>query len=211
MDPRLIKLCTQHTQPQEIHGKTIIDVGSYDVNGSFRQVLGPMQPAKYIGVDIAAGPGVDDVCSVEDVIKKYGKESFDVVVSTEMIEHVQNWRIAINNIKDLCKMGGLLYLTSRSKGFGYHGFPADHWRYELDDVRLIFANWQIDVLVEEPGNYGFFLKAHKTVRDLLSLDAIALYNIMTDRRWAWDAAKDGPGAIRRMITEDELTDKERNP
>ncbi|MEQ8994940.1 MAG: hypothetical protein RID53_00355 [Coleofasciculus sp. B1-GNL1-01] len=35
----------------EIRGKRIIDVGSYDFNGSIRPLIESWKPAEYIGVD----------------------------------------------------------------------------------------------------------------------------------------------------------------
>lgn len=219
MDPKLMELCAQHTQPEEIQGKSIIDVGSYDINGSFRSILEPMNPLRYLGVDIEHGKGVDEICAVNDVVEKYGENAFDVVISTEAIEHIEDWRSAINNLKRICKVGGIIYLTSRSKGFGYHAFPHDHWRYELEDIAFIFDNWQIEVLCEDMFNgdhYGFFLKAHKVTDELIDLSEMALYNIHTDRRQGINNPEiiegmSKPVVMRRIKTEAELTEEEINP
>lgn len=219
MDPKLMQLCEKHSKVSEIENKKIIEVGSYDINGSFRHILQPMKPSLYLGIDIESGRGVDEICSVDGVISRYGAGSFDIIVSTEAIEHIKDWRVAINNLKQLCKVGGILYLTSRSRGFGYHSFPSDHWRYELDDVARIFSNWNIEVLVEDMYNgnhYGFFLKAHKTTNELIDLGPVALYNINTDRRNGLDNSPVIPGIrqeiiMRRILSESELTAEELNP
>lgn len=219
MDPKLMQLCADHTRPEEINGRKIIDVGSYDINGSFRSVLEKLNPEKYLGIDIEFGKGVDEICAVNDVVEKYGVNSFDVVVCTEAIEHIQDWRTAINNLKKICKVGGTILLTSRSKGFGYHAFPHDHWRYELEDIAEIFSNWKIEVLCEDMFNgdhYGFFLKAKKVTEELVDLSDIALFNIHTDRRQGLfnpeiiEGLK-APVIMRRIKSEEELTEEEINP
>jgi len=185
MDVRLMELCAKHTKPSEVVGKKIIDVGSYDINGSFRTVLSPMRPESYLGIDLEMGPGVDVVLPIDKLVSVFGKGGFDIVISTEAIEHIADWRGAINTLKDLCKVGGMIYLTSRSKGFPYHGYPDDYWRYEQEDVAMIFANWYIEVLCEDMwrgDHYGFFLKAVKTTHDKICLDDVELYNINTDKR-----------------------------
>lgn len=58
---------------EEIIGKRIIEIGSYDVNGSLRSIIESRDPAEYIGVDIQKGRGVDVVCNAEDIINKFGK------------------------------------------------------------------------------------------------------------------------------------------
>jgi len=46
------------------------------------------------------------------------------VISTELLGHVQNWRLVVNNMKNVLKHGG--YAT-RSHGFPYHAYPYDFW------------------------------------------------------------------------------------
>jgi len=65
------------------------------------------------------------VVNAKDLIKTFGEEYFDVVISIEMLEHVDNWRTVIHNFKGVVKKGGLLILTTRSKGFPYHAYPYD--------------------------------------------------------------------------------------
>ena len=52
----------------------------------------------------------------ERLVDYFGPESFDVVVSTEVVEHVLDWRLVINNMKVVLKRGGLFYLIKCLKG-----------------------------------------------------------------------------------------------
>jgi len=49
------------------------------------------------------------VLPAEKLVEYFGPESFDVVISTELLEHVQNWRLAINNMKSVLKRDGYIY------------------------------------------------------------------------------------------------------
>jgi len=97
------KIFLNNLKKEEIEGKKIIEVGSYNENGSFQDFIKNWNPDKFIGVDIKKGLGVDVICRAENIIKKFGKESFDIVISTELLEHVRNWRKVISNIKNICK------------------------------------------------------------------------------------------------------------
>ena len=96
------------------------------------------KPNKYVGVDIENGKFVDFIVPAEKLVEFFGINKFDVVISTEMLEHVRDWRIVINNLKEVLKPGGILYITTVSKGFGYHAYPYDFWRYEIEDIKKYF-------------------------------------------------------------------------
>lgn len=169
--------------PGEVEGRAVLEVGAYDVNGSARAVLGPMAPATYVGVDLEKGPGVDEVVPADQLVEHFGTEAFDVVVSTEMVEHVREWRPVISNLKRVVRRGGVLVITTRSHGFPYHGFPEDFWRYEDSDMRRIFADFEIGDLEKDPQEPGVFIKAKKPKRFREKrLRGVQLYSIVHDRR-----------------------------
>jgi SAM-dependent methyltransferase len=146
----------------EIQGLDVLEVGSQNVNGSPREVFKLHGPKRYVGVDFAHGKGVDLVMDVSDLTTYFGPESFDVVVSTEMLEHAQSWRVSVDQMKDVLRPGGLLVLTARGPGFPYHGYPHDYWRFTIEDFREIFADMKIEVLEkDEPEMPGVLLKARK--------------------------------------------------
>lgn len=143
-----------------VHGLRILEVGAYDVNGSVRPILEQQQPAQYIGVDLRPGPQVDEVCDVGDLILRFGVVAFDVVVTTEMLEHVEDWRRAIQNLKGVLCPGGRIVLTTRSIGFPYHEHPSDFWRYEPEDLTAIFRDFR-DVRAVSLPNCGVGLVGTK--------------------------------------------------
>ncbi|MDI6895984.1 class I SAM-dependent methyltransferase [Methanocella conradii] len=168
---------------EEIEGKRIIEIGSLDVNGSLRPLLESYNPKEYIGVDIVKGPGVDKVCNVENLVEEFGENVFDVVISTELLEHVKDWRKAISNMKKICKEGGFILITTRSKGFHYHGYPYDFWRFEIDDMMNIFQDCEILALEKDSSAPGVFIKAKKMNNfNEIDLSSYALYSIILNRK-----------------------------
>lgn len=93
-------------QEKDVKGKRVIEVGSLNVNGSLRPLIESLCPKKYVGVDIVEGPGVDMICDAENLVEKFGDSSFDVVITTELLEHVRNWKKVVSNIKNICTSGG---------------------------------------------------------------------------------------------------------
>ena len=168
---------------EEIKDKRVLEIGAYNVNGSLRSIIEKSNPQEYVGIDIIDGNGVDIVCSIEDAIEKFGKESFDLVISNELLEHVKDWRLAISNIKNLIRPGGVALITTRSFGFPYHGYPNDFWRYEVKDMKNIFSDLEIIKIISDSQDPGVFVKAKKPFafqeKDLVSYE---LYSIVAGRR-----------------------------
>jgi SAM-dependent methyltransferase len=120
-------------------------------------------PAKYIATDMRPGPGVDEVCSAEQLPVYWSNA--DLVISTEMLEHAADWRAAVEGMIDVLKPGGVLVLTTRSDGFPLHGYPEDHWRFSVGAMGLILKAAGLDVERLEPDpdpqSPGVFAKARK--------------------------------------------------
>jgi SAM-dependent methyltransferase len=149
---------------------------------SLRTVIESLGPKSYTGTDIFPGPGVDEICPAEKLRMRFGAGEFDLVISTETLEHVRDWRAVIANLKQVLKPGGILLITTRSKGFPYHGWPHDYWRYELEDMKAIFGEMEIRVLEPDLEFPGVFLKAVKLDSVGLDLREYRLFSMVKQRR-----------------------------
>jgi SAM-dependent methyltransferase len=175
-----IEFARAHLGRREVQGKSVIEVGALDVNGSIRPIVEALGPRSYLGVDVRSGPGVDRTCDVDRLVLEFGQRAFDVVISTEMLEHIRDWRTAMSNLKHVLKPEGVLLITTRSRGFHFHGYPFDFWRYEADDVEAILSDLSIEVVATDPLAPGVFVKAVKPV-DFVETDTsnYPLYSIIT--------------------------------
>ena len=125
-------------------GQSVLEVGSLNVNGSVRPFFS--SAAEYTGVDLFAGPGVDLLMNAHALA--FADASFDVVVSTEMLEHDDEfWRSAAEMGRVL-RRGGLLILTARGNGFMPSSFPK-LFTLAGCDVLEVREDWQ-------PGHPGLF-------------------------------------------------------
>jgi SAM-dependent methyltransferase len=159
-------------------GASILEVGARDVNGSIRPYIESFRPQSYLGVDLQPGPKVDDIVNVTDLVSRFGTAKFDVVISTEMLEHVLDWRLAVHNLKQVLRPGGILALTTRTIAFPYHEFTDDFWRYEPCDFDLIFADFEILCLQRLPAcGVGLIAKRPMATDRLVDLDRIELYSV----------------------------------
>ena len=178
-----IEFAAGQLHKDDVEDKRVLEVGARDVNGSVRSLVEALGPAAYLGVDLEGGPGVDAVCRAEDLVRSYGPESFDLVISTEMLEHVRNWRTVISNLKRVIAPGGVLLLTTRSKGFGFHGYPFDFWRYEMTDMEVLFSDFSIEALIPDRCHPGVLFKGRKPKQfQERDLSGHSLYSMMTGGR-----------------------------
>ena len=114
----------------------IIDVGSFDVNGTYRPIFQDNPNWTYFGVDIVAGKNVDKV------ILPYNwdipDESYDLVLSGQCLEHVEMPWLWITEIYRICKKDGLIILTA-PWNFFIHKHPVDCWRILPDGMTVLLT------------------------------------------------------------------------
>jgi SAM-dependent methyltransferase len=170
-----------HLDSYVIKDRKVLEVGACDINGSLRAHVEQFGPTSYLGTDIVDGPGVDRIAHVERLPEELG-ETYDVIISTEVAEHVRDWRAMVWSMKATLNPGGHLLLTTRSKRFYYHGYPHDWWRYEAEDMTQIFRDMEILALEPDPLAPGIFVFMRKP-EDFAEADLsqIRLYSIV---KWA---------------------------
>lgn len=107
--------------------KKVLEVGSANINGSPRKYF---LWCDYVGVDILGGKGVDVVVDFTDSYEVFCKlqrdRGYDVVISSEMLEHCMGWQKALENMYFYLKKGGLLIITCAAPDRYPHGIVDAH-------------------------------------------------------------------------------------
>ncbi|KKT52734.1 MAG: Methyltransferase type 11 [Candidatus Yanofskybacteria bacterium GW2011_GWF1_44_227] len=80
---------------------------------------------------------------------------FDIILCTEVLEHLHSPHVAISEMKRVLKVGGKLILTTRFI-FPIHDAPGDYFRYTKYGLRYLFKDWNVISLVEEVGTKDAF-------------------------------------------------------
>lgn len=148
--------------PEYFQETRVLEVGSRDINGSVRDEF---INADYIGIDVEAGPGVDQVCLGHEF--QADPESFDVVCSNETFEHDPYAARTVAHMLSLLRPGGLFFMTCAGEGRKEHGTTRTGSRYGPDanyyqNVSVsLFLTWIQAADFEE-----LYLKHNRTVSDL---------------------------------------------
>lgn len=107
--------------PEYFKGKAVLEVGSLDINGSVRRFFAD---CFYHGIDLGEGAGVDEVIHVTQLPQNTGGPNdlrFDVIISTEALEHDQHWNASLRAMYSLLKSNGLLVITCAGPTRAEHG------------------------------------------------------------------------------------------
>ncbi len=96
-------------RPEYFKKKKVLEVGSQDLNGTARDYF---RKCDYTGVDWQPGKGVDLVALAHELTFPDG--TFDVIVSTECLEHDMHARQTVGNMIRMLKPGGLCIITAAS-------------------------------------------------------------------------------------------------
>ena len=129
----------------------VLDVGAYDVNGTFRPVLPPAW--RYTGCDIRTGPNVDIVMQSPECIQNNDCE-YDVVLCGATLEHVvRPWRLVPEMVRMLKAQTVLTpwvtpgtLLISVPWRWEMHDHPSDYWRILPEGLRVLFQDAGLTVL-----------------------------------------------------------------
>ena len=174
---------TRNLTRKDAVDKRAIEIGSLNVNGTVRNIVQSLGIAEYIEIDFRKGKDIDILCNAENIVEKFGKESFDIVISTSFLEHSENWKKVISNIKNVCKKRGIMLHTTVSIGYGLHEYPSDFWRYELSDMKNIFSDCIIQKLEKDTQIPGVFIRARKPIKFIeRDLSNYKLYNIVHNKK-----------------------------
>ncbi len=116
---------------------TILDIGSRDVNGSYRPLF-QKRRWHYTGADTAEGKNVDIVIKDPYRWKNIKSGTFDVVVSGQAFEHIRHFWITMLEVARILKREGVCCIIAPSGGFE-HKYPLDCWRFYPDGMETLAA------------------------------------------------------------------------
>ena len=112
-------------------GGRLYDVGSQDVNGTYRAIAAPF--GAYVGLDVAPGPNVDVVVPEEGA---WPLEPAPLAISGQCLEHVRHPWVWIRQIRGIVIGSGTVILIAPHT-FPEHRYPLDCRRIFPDGMRAL--------------------------------------------------------------------------
>ena len=136
-------------------GGRILDAGAGECRN--RELI---ENHTYIALDAACGDqswnysGLDAIADLEKV--PFKPNSFDLVICTQVLEHVREPQIVLNEFFRIAKEGGSIYISA-PQGWGVHQAPYDFFRYTDFGLRYLLEKSGFEMISITPscGYYGY--------------------------------------------------------
>lgn len=106
----------------------VLDVGSFDVNGTYKPIFGGWH---YVGLDIVAGPNVDVVATDQWPVGR-----FPLIVAGQVLEHVERPWLFVPQAASHLEPGGWLLVVAPFI-WEHHRHPIDCWRFAPDGLKVL--------------------------------------------------------------------------
>lgn len=124
--------------------KRVLDIGS---GGSKYSVFFPNR----LTVDIDPKREPEILADIQSM--PFLDEEFEIILCTEVLEHVIDPKLAISEMKRVLKKGGILILSTRFV-YPLHDTPGDYWRFSYFGMKKLFEDWEILELTPETKTFS---------------------------------------------------------
>lgn len=141
----------------------------------YRNMFSSVKIERYDVLDIAPGRNVTIVGDLQHC-PQVPDDTYDVIVCTQVLEHVPNPFAAVAELHRMLRPGGRLLVTVPA-AYPYHGVPHDYWRFTRDSLELLFGARFEQVQITSYGNrltvvasYWYWMQDHLPHGALLKSD-----------------------------------------
>lgn len=165
--------------PEHFKNKTVLDVGSLDINGNNRHYF---TDCHYLGIDLGSGENVDVVIKTHMFNPQI---QYDTIISTECFEHDKYYAESLQNIVNMLKPGGLFLFTCATEGREEHGTNKSGTPELSPYTNIVWSNYYKNLNIEN-------------IREVIDVDEIFseykfVVNIESNDLYFWGIKKQENG------------------
>jgi len=139
---------------EKVNGGKVLEVSLQD--SILRTIIEKMNPHSYIEV------GINEIVSYYELAKYFGSNVFDVVICTELLEYVRDWKKIIRELSNVLNVEGLIILATHSPEFEKRS-EFDYWRFTLNDLYNMFQGFSIQEISKSPEHEVLFAGIKKEI------------------------------------------------
>jgi SAM-dependent methyltransferase len=123
-------------------GGTMLDYGCGE--RPYQELFAP-HFTSIIGADFPGNTTADSIVGPQGQLSDVRDSSFDFVLSTQVLEHVEDPRVYLREARRVLKTGGILALSTHGM-YRYHADPVDYWRWTRTGLELEISRAGFEVL-----------------------------------------------------------------
>jgi len=116
----------------------VLDIGSCSIGKCYREIFDDTK-YKYVGLDMVEGENVDFVPKNIYSWDEIEDETYDIVISGQVFEHIEYPWLTIKEISRILKPSGFCFIIVPNSGIE-HKAPKDCYRYYADGLSAL-AKW----------------------------------------------------------------------
>lgn len=159
---RLRERLAVHLATVDLADGRLLDFGAADT--PYRDLV--PRSTEYLVADLPGNPRADVVVTADGTIPDVPDGAVDVVLSTQVLEHVASPTIYLAECARVMRPGGTLLLSTHGI-MPYHPVPTDFWRWTHDGLRRVVTQAGLEVVRMEgimallPASMQLFQEASK--------------------------------------------------
>jgi 2-polyprenyl-3-methyl-5-hydroxy-6-metoxy-1,4-benzoquinol methylase len=164
---------------------TVLEIGSGEGYGI--RVLAP-ESVKYVAIDKHNTPIDANISNVEfhqlsvPPLSLFADNTFDMVVTFQVIEHIMNDHFFIQEIKRVLKQDGLLIMTTPNRQMSLTRNPWHVREYKLDSMTALiskyFRSYQINGVFGNEKVMAYYEENRRSVKKFTRFDIFRLQYIL---------------------------------
>ncbi len=123
-------------------GLRVLEIGPDSFPSAYRTAVG-MDTIEWHTLDIRPAPQLT-YHSADEYSFPIPDDSYDIVLSGQVLEHVRKPWIWIKELARICKPGGLV-ITINPVSWPYHEAPVDCWRAYPEGIKALYEEANLEV------------------------------------------------------------------
>lgn len=156
-----------------IRGRTL-DLGAG--NAKYRGIIKPLC-SEYVTYDMVPGPNINIVGDILNL--DLPDNSFDTVISTQVLEHVSKPWVMIGQINRILTDQGICILSAPFL-IPFHADPHDYFRYTKEGMTSLFKDQGFEII--ECSSYG---KTFSVLSEFIHFSLFNPYQQNKNKYWHW--------------------------
>ncbi len=162
-------LFEKHAKNLFTSGARVLEIGPDGFPSTYKQIVGDSS-ITWETLDLYSSEKLNYTATKEHVFP-IPTDTFDIVLSGQVIEHVRKIWVWIKEVARVCKKGGFV-ITINPINWPYHQAPVDCWRIYPEGMKALYeeAGLEIDITTFEtlePNRFASLYLLKQTVKTIL--------------------------------------------